>query len=137
MLLALKEAKKAYFKNSVPIGCVIVNEDNEIVSKAHNGVGLEHAELLAIKQAIETNKDWRLTNLTIYVTIEPCLMCIGAILNSRISRVVYGSKNKKYGSIDSLLDIRQVKFNHHIQVTSNFLENECNILLKNFFNERR
>ena len=117
---ALKEAKKAYLKEEVPVGCVIVY-NNEIIARAHNTrhknkSALDHAEILAIKKANKKLNAWMLDNATIYVTLEPCLMCAGAIFQSRIKRVVYAASEPKFGSFGSIINVSnpEYKFNHKV-----------------------
>ncbi len=139
---ALKEAKKAYAKKEIPVGAVIVYQD-EIIARAHNTRVSEkqvftHAEIKAINKACKKLNSWILEDCTIYVTLEPCLMCTGALLQSRIKRIVYATTEPKHGvieSIDNVLD--NPKFNHKIEITSGILQEESSNLLKNFFRELR
>ena len=140
---ALKEAKKAYLKEEVPVGCVIVY-NNEIIARAHNTrhknkSALDHAEILAIKKANKKLNAWMLDNATIYVTLEPCLMCAGAIFQSRIKRVVYAASEPKFGSFGSIIDVSNpiYKFNHKVELTKGILESDASLLLKSFFKEIR
>lgn len=140
---ALKEAKKAYLKEEVPVGCVIVY-NNEIIARAHNTrhknkSALDHAEILAIKKANKKLNAWMLDGATIYVTLEPCLMCAGAIFQSRIKRVVYAASEPKFGAFGSILDLSnpEYKFNHKVELTKGILEAEASLLLKTFFKEIR
>ena len=140
---ALKEAKKAYLKEEVPVGCVIVY-NNEIIARAHNTrhknkSALDHAEILAIKKANKKLNAWMLDGATLYVTLEPCLMCAGAIFQSRIKRVVYAASEPKFGSFGSVLDLSssEYKFNHKVELTKGVLEEESALLLKTFFKEIR
>lgn len=139
---ALKEAQKAYKKREVPIGAIIVLED-KIIAKAHNQREkdfnpLGHAELIAIKKASRSLSNWRLTGCTLYVTVEPCIMCTGALINARIYRLVYGCADKKAGAIESLYNIAQDKrLNHTFSVTSRVLESECAYIIKSFFRQKR
>ena len=140
---ALKEAKKAYKKGEVPVGCVIVY-NNEIIAKAHNTrhknkSALDHAEILAIKKANKKLNAWLLDNTTLYVTLEPCLMCAGAIFQSRIKRVVYAASDPKFGSFGSIINVSnpEYKFNHKVELTKGVLEEESALLLKTFFKEIR
>ena len=142
MKLALKEAEKAYRDNDVPVGAVIVFKD-EVVSKAHNqkvkkNNALCHAEIMAIDKAAKKIHNWHLDDMEMYVTLEPCAMCAGAIMQSRIKKVVYGTKDPKGGSIDSTLKMYETKgYNHYPIVVSGVLENECSNILKRFFKEIR
>lgn len=139
---AMKQALKAYKINEVPIGCVIVYE-NEIIARAYNKRNtkkntLAHAELLAIHKASKVLGDWRLENCTMYITLEPCQMCAGAIVQARIKRVVIGSMNPKAGCGGSILNLLQMEeFNHQVEVEKGVLEEECSNLLKTFFKELR
>ncbi len=139
---ALKEAKKAYRLGEVPIGCVIVYE-GKIIGRGYNRRNTDkstlcHAEITAIKKASKYIGDWRLEGCTLYVTLEPCQMCAGAIIQARIDRVVMGSMNPKAGCGGSLLNILQMDvFNHQAQVTRGILEAECSDILTKFFKELR
>lgn len=142
MSLAIEEAKKAFNKNEVPIGCVII-KDNLIISKAHNLTihkinSLYHAEILAIQKAQKKLNSRILENCIMFVTAEPCIMCCGAILLSRISTVVYGCYETKFGAAGSLLNLLENNpYNRKIKVISGILEDECKLLLKNFFELKR
>ena len=135
---ALKEAKKAFNKNEIPVGCVIVLDD-QIIARGHNlrqtkKSVLGHAEIMAIQKANKKLDSWILENCTMYVTLEPCSMCAGAILQSRIKRLVFGANEPKHGACGSIINILDNnEFNHQVEVTSNVLENESSTLLKNFF----
>lgn len=139
---AIKQAKKAAAIDDVPIGCVIVYED-KIIARGYNKrnkmkTTLAHAELLAIKQACKKLGDWRVEECTMYVTLEPCQMCAGAIVQARIPRVVIGAMNKKAGCAGSILNLLEMKeFNHRVQVTRGVMEEECSKLMSNFFKEMR
>lgn len=141
MRLALKEAEKAYKKGETPIGAVIVWED-EVVAKSHNlreskKNALLHAECIAIDKACKKLGGWRLHKATLYVTLEPCPMCAGAIINARIKRVVYGAADKKAGSCESVVNLFELPYNHKPEVESGLLEKECQTLLTDFFKELR
>lgn len=139
---ALKQARKAYAIEEVPIGCVIVYED-KIIARAYNKRNtkkctLAHAELFAIQKACKKLGDWRLEGCTMYITLEPCQMCAGAIVQARIPRVVIGTHNKKAGCAGSILNLLQMKeFNHQVELTSGVLEKECSEMMKQFFREMR
>ena len=141
---ALKEAKKAMMKDEVPIGAVIV-KDNKIVARAHNlretkKSSIAHSEILAIDKACKKLENWRLNNCDIYVTVEPCPMCAGAILNSRIRKVYYGTIDEKSGAITSnsnLFDMNNTFCNHKVEYEKNVLEGDCKALLKDFFTKLR
>lgn len=139
---AIKQAKKAYAIEEVPIGCVIVYQD-KIIARAYNrrtidGNTLAHAELIAIKKACKKLGDWRLDDCTMYVTLEPCQMCAGAIVQSRIKKVVIACMNPKAGCAGSVMDLLQVeKFNHQVEKEIGICEDECSTLLSTFFKELR
>lgn len=141
MKIALKEAQKAYEKQEVPIGAVIVC-DGQVIAKTHNtreatNQAVNHAEISAIIQANKHLKSWRLDTCTLYVTIEPCPMCAGAILQSRIPKVVYGATDLKAGAHKSKLNLFDIQFNHKTEVISGVLENESKELMQRFFKELR
>jgi tRNA(adenine34) deaminase len=139
---AIKEAGKAEALAEVPIGAVIV-VDGEIISRAHNlreteQSAVAHAELLAIEEACRVTGSWRLENATLYVTLEPCPMCAGAIMLSRVKRVVYGAADPKAGCAGTLMNLLEdERFNHQSEVTSGVLESECGQLLSDFFRKIR
>ena len=139
---ALEEAKKAAALGEVPIGAVIVYKD-EIIARAHNlrettQNALTHAESMAIQQACEKVGSWRLEETTLYVTLEPCPMCAGAILQSRVPRVVYGARDVKAGCVDSLYRLlNDARFNHECEVTEGVLADECGDILTSFFKQLR
>jgi tRNA(adenine34) deaminase len=142
MRAALKEAAKAYALNEVPIGCVIVREDR-IIARGYNRRNtdkstLSHAELTAIKKAAKKTGDWRLEDCTIYVTLEPCPMCAGAIVQARIPFCVIGCMNPKAGCAGSVINLLEMKgFNHKVSVRRGILENECSSMLTEFFRKLR
>ena len=142
MRAALKEAKKAYDIGDVPIGCVIV-QGGMIIARGYNKRNasksvLSHAELVAIEKACKKTNDWRLEDCTIYVTLEPCQMCAGAIVQARIPRVVIGSMNPKAGCAGSIINLLNMpQFNHQCELTTGVLEEECSTLLSGFFEELR
>lgn len=139
---ALKQAKKAYTLEEAPIGCVIVYE-GKIIARGYNRRNtdkntLAHAELLAIKKASRKLGDWRLEGCTMYITLEPCQMCAGAIVQARISRVVVGSMNPKAGCAGSVLNLLQMaEFNHQVELVTGVLKEECSAMLSDFFRELR
>ena len=142
MKLAIKEAKKARAIGEVPIGCIIVYEDKIIARGYNKRVAkksvLAHAEILAIKKACKKIGDWRLEGCTMYITLEPCPMCAGAIIQARIPRVVIGSLNPKAGCAGSVLDMMHVDgFNHQVDVTTGVCDEECSKMMKEFFRELR
>ncbi len=142
MKIALKQAQKAFDLDEVPVGCVIV-KDNKILAKSCNlreskKSALAHAEILAISKANKKINAWRLNGCTMYVTCEPCPMCAGAILNSRIDKVVFGTKDPKTGAISSSFSLfEQPGMNHHPEILSGILEDECRNLLVSFFHNKR
>lgn len=139
---AIKQAKKAAAIDEVPIGCVIVH-DGRIIGRGYNRRNIDksslaHAEILAIKKAGKVIGDWRLEDCTLYVTLEPCQMCAGAIVQARIPKVVIGSMNPKAGCCGSVLNILQVdKFNHQVEMETGVLGEECSEMLSSYFRELR
>ena len=139
---ALNEAYKAERIGEVPVGAVIV-KDEKIISRGYNmretlKDPTAHAEIIAIKRASEVLRNWRLIGCTIYVTIEPCSMCAGAIVNSRVEKVVIGALDPKMGACGSIINVVQNKnFNHRVQLTTGILEFECSNIMKNFFKRLR
>ncbi|WP_216598057.1 tRNA adenosine(34) deaminase TadA [Propionispora sp. 2/2-37] len=142
MGLALAEARKAYDLGEIPIGAVLV-VDNEVIASAHNmreswNDATAHAEIIVVRQACQKLGRWRLTGATIYVTIEPCPMCAGALVMGRVDRLVYGSSDYKAGAVESIFNIVQnAALNHQMAVTSGVRREECAALMKDFFRERR
>jgi len=139
---AIKQAKKAYAIEEVPIGCVIVHNE-KIIARGYNRRNtdkntLSHAELIAIKKASKKLGDWRLEECTMYVTLEPCQMCAGAIVQARIPKVIIGSMNEKAGCAGSILNLLEMEqFNHQVQVTRGILLSECSSMMSAFFKELR
>ncbi|WP_313130109.1 tRNA adenosine(34) deaminase TadA [Anaerocolumna sp.] len=139
---AIKEAKKAAKIGEVPIGCVIVYED-KVIARGYNKrntkkTTLAHAELLAIQKASKKLGDWRLEDCTMYVTLEPCQMCAGAIIQARMKEVVVGAMNPKAGCAGSVLNILQMQeFNHQAELITGVMEEECKTVLQDFFKELR
>lgn len=138
---AYKEAKKAYLKNEVPIGAVIV-KDGKIIARAHNlreskNISLAHAEILCIKKACKKLNSWRLDDAEMYITLEPCPMCAGAIIQSRISKIYIGAKDKKNGCVGSVANILDINTTHKVKYE--YLGNckECSDIISNFFKELR
>jgi tRNA(adenine34) deaminase len=142
MQMAVDEAMKAQALGEVPIGAIIVH-DNKVIARAHNlrettQNAVTHAELSAIQDACNELGSWRLEETTLYVTLEPCPMCAGAILQSRIPRVVYGARDPKGGCVDSLYRLlNDPRFNHECEVTEGVLGNECGEMLTSFFKDIR
>ena len=142
MKLALKEAQKAFDNDEVPVGCVIV-KDNKVIARGYNkkeqkNCSIYHAEIVAIKGACKKVGDWRLEDCILYVTMEPCAMCAGAILNHRIKNVVYGISEQKFGACGGGIDLlNNQDLNTKTNVISGVLQNDCLKLLQNFFKKRR
>ncbi|WP_164178321.1 tRNA adenosine(34) deaminase TadA [Streptococcus thermophilus] len=139
---ALKEAQKSLDKAEIPIGCVIV-KDREIVGRGHNAreelnQAIMHAEVMAIQEANRTVGNWRLLDCTLFVTIEPCVMCSGAIGLARIPKVIYGACNQKFGGAGSLYDIlRDERLNHRVEVETGVIEADCAKIMQDFFRQSR
>lgn len=139
---AIKEAKKAAAKGEVPIGCVIVMDD-KIIGRGYNRrktdhTTLAHAEIYAIKKACKAVGDWRLDNAEMYVTLEPCQMCSGAIIQGRIKKLYIGAMNPKAGCAGSLINIFEVPgFNHYVEITYDVLKDQCSEMLTDFFKDLR
>lgn len=136
MNLAIKMAKFAYMRNEVPVGAIVVNCDNDMVTKGYNQKNsskliTKHAEIIAIERMCKEIGDWRLSNCVLYVTLEPCLMCIGAIIESRIKKVVIGCNNSHNQDLIGMLR------KNNIEVVENVLSNECSMILKDFFKAKR
>lgn len=139
---AIKQAKKAAQKDEVPIGCVIVKDD-QIIARAYNKremkqCSMAHAEILAIEKACKKLGSWRLEDCDLYVTLEPCPMCSGAIIQSRIRNVIFGAYDPKGGCMGSNMNINDVRgFNHYPDIEGGILQDECSRLLKEFFKAKR
>lgn len=139
---ALKEAQKSLAKEEIPIGCVIV-KGKEIIGRGHNareelGQAIMHAEVMAIQEANQTVGNWRLLETTLFVTIEPCVMCSGAIGLARVPQVIYGATNPKFGAAGSLYDIlTDTRLNHRVHVETGILEEECAAIMQSFFRQGR
>ena len=136
MILALKEAKKAYNKGDVPVGAIIV-KNNKVISKAYNkkeknNNAIMHAEIIAISKACRKLKTWHLEDCILYTTLEPCLMCTGAIIQSRINIIYYSASNENFGEIEQLK-----KYNKNVIIKKGLLEKESKKLLQNFFKDKR
>lgn len=136
MKKALKEANKAYSIGEIPVGAVIV-KNGKVIAKAHNlkekhGLVTSHAEIIALQKACKKQKNWRLCDCEIYVTLEPCMMCLGAIVNSRIRKIYYGASNSKF-NITKFCDSENIK----VTIYPKIMEYQCSILLKNFFSSKR
>ena len=142
MRQALKEAEKAYSKLEIPVGAIIV-KDGKIIARAHNQKETKtdttkHAEIIAIQKASKKLESWRLIDCEMYVTLEPCTMCAGAIINSRIKKVYIGAMDEKTGAVGSVLNLfEDYKFNHKPESETGILKEECEDILKRFFKELR
>ncbi|MCD6224101.1 MAG: tRNA adenosine(34) deaminase TadA [Deltaproteobacteria bacterium] len=143
MNLALNEAEKAKLQNEVPVGAVLVDEKGGVIAKAHNMVialsdPTAHAEILALRKASTRLVNYRLLNTTLYVTIEPCIMCMGALIHARVKRVVYGARDPKWGAAGSLYCFTDDKrLNHHPEITGDVCAKACSSLIRDFFREKR
>lgn len=139
---AIKEAKKAYQKLEIPVGAVIV-KDGKIISRGHNlketkADTTKHAEIIAIQKASKKLNAWRLIDCEMYVTLEPCAMCAGAIINSRIKKLYIGTMDEKTGAVGSVLNLfEDFTFNHKVEVEKGIMQDECKNMLKQFFKELR
>ena len=139
---AIKEAKKAELIDEVPVGCVIVKDD-KVIARGHNvretkKTPLGHGEIIAIDKASKKLGAWRLQDCDIYITLEPCIMCAGAIIQSRIRHVYYGAKDPKGGAIESSINVLEAKsINHHPEITSGILEEECSNIISQYFKRKR
>ncbi len=143
MNIALDEARKAYCEDEVPIGAVLVDWEGNILSRAHNRViqlrdPTSHAEIVAIREAALRVGNYRLNNTILFVTVEPCPMCMGALIHARVQRLVFGTEDKRWGGASSLYRIGSDKrLNHQIDIVSGIMEEECRDLIKRFFSEKR
>lgn len=141
MKYALKEAKKAYEIGEIPVGCVIVYND-KIIARAYNkrennNISTAHAEILAINKACKKLNSWRLEDCDIYITLEPCAMCAGAIIQSRIKNCYYGAYDYRFGAHKSIINLFDLKFNHNVNIYGGILEDECSKIIKDFFKKLR
>ena len=143
MKLALEEAERAFARGEVPVGAVVVSPAGQILSQASNRTVMDrdptaHAEILAIRAACRSLKNERLTGLSLFVTVEPCCMCAGALVWSRVARIIYGTADPKGGAVASLYRITgDGRLNHQVAVTGGILEEECRELMQRFFRQRR
>ncbi len=143
MTMAYREAEKAYEEGDVPIGCVIVSDEGKVVAKSYNrrnkdGNTTSHAEILAIQQACKKLGDWRLEDCEMYVTLEPCPMCAGAILQARMKKVYIGAMNSKAGCVGSVINLLQMQgFNHRVDVETGIMRDDCSAIMSEFFEELR
>lgn len=141
MKQAIKEAQKAYQKEEIPVGAIIVKE-GKIIARAHNQKETKqdttkHAEIIAIQKASKKIGAWRLENCEMYVTLEPCTMCMGAIINARIKKIYIGTTDEKTGACGSFIDLSQYKYNHKVEIEKGILKEQCEYILKDFFKELR
>lgn len=143
MLTALDQARSAAERGEVPVGAVIVSQENEIIAAEGNRTiansdPTAHAEILAVRSACQHLSNYRLTGATLYTTIEPCVMCAGTLVNARISKLVYGSKDERYGGVETLFRLcDDARLNHRIEIVSGILADECRSLMQDFFRARR
>lgn len=142
MRLALTLAEEAFLAGEVPVGCVISDKNGDVIGRGLNTrertrSALGHAELAAIGEACRALNDWRLDGCTIYVTLEPCPMCTGAIINARIPSVVFGAREENFGSCGSVIDLFSERYGHRPAVYTGVLENECTALMSDFFKKMR
>ena len=143
MTLALEEAQRAREKDEVPIGAVIVDKNGNVVSKAHNSVicladSTAHAEILAIREASAHISNYRLLNMSLYVTVEPCVMCMGAVIHSRIAKVFFGANDPKWGAAGSIYNFsNDGMLNHKPEVKDGILKQECSLIIQDFFRSKR
>ena len=143
MKIALEEAKKAGQMGEVPIGAILVSDNSDILSSAHNRTiaradPTAHAEILALRDAAQKINNYRLLNTTLYVTVEPCIMCMGAIVHARVANVVFGASDPKWGAAGSLYDFSEdERLNHRVTVTRGVCEQECRSLMQDFFRAKR
>ena len=142
MLAALKEANKARTKDEVPVGCVIV-KDNKIIARGHNKKemnknALLHAEIVTLQKAYKKLEAWRLESCEMYITLEPCMMCTGAIVHSRIKKIYFGAKDPKAGTVVSIANLLDhEKLNHKVEYEWGILEDDCSKILKDYFKQKR
>jgi tRNA(adenine34) deaminase len=143
MRTALVQARQAARLQEVPVGAVLVSAEGDILAKAHNRTICNHdpsahAEMLAIRQAAAQRQNYRLLNTTLYVTVEPCLMCMGAVIHARIRRIFFGTRDPKWGAAGSLYNLGEDRrLNHHPEIVEGLLLDECRELIQGFFRERR
>jgi len=143
MTAALEEARKAGAKDEVPVGAVLVADDGDILAKAHNRTIHDcdpsaHAEILALRNASRKLKNYRLLNTTLYVTIEPCVMCMGAIIHARVARLVFGAADLKWGAAGSLFNLAaDRRLNHQMEIVMGVLDGECREIIQDFFKSKR
>ena len=143
MQIALNEARRARKKDEVPIGAVLVADNHQILAAEHNRTitlndPTAHAEILALRSAAEKMGNYRLLNTTLYVTVEPCVMCMGALLHARVSRIIFGTRDPKWGAAGSLYNLAEDhRFNHQPEIIEGICESECKKLMQDFFRAKR
>ncbi len=143
MKFAIIEAEKAASNNEIPVGAIIINETGDIIARGHNKVitlndPTAHAEIIALRMAAQNLKNYRLINTSIYVTLEPCIMCMSAIIHARVKRLVFGAKDPKWGGAGSLYDFTSDnRLNHQIETYGGILNKEASYIIKNFFKNKR
>lgn len=143
MTEALKEARAAGAQNEVPVGAVLVSDAGDVLAKAHNLTihnfdPSAHAEILALREASRKLKNYRLLNTTLYVTVEPCVMCMGAIIHARVARLVFGAADPKWGAAGSLYNLgADRRLNHQLEIVSGVLEEQCRAVMQEFFKSKR
>lgn len=143
MVLALEQAKLAALQNEVPVGAVLVSDNGILLAKSHNQTitlsdPTAHAEILALREGAKKAMNYRLIHSVLYVTIEPCIMCMGALIHARISKVVFGAHDPKWGACGSLYDLsRDLRLNHRMEWVSGIKEQECRLLIQDFFRAKR
>ena len=141
MRLALAQARRAFAQDEVPVGAVVVHDGVVVGAGFNQPVASRdptaHAEIVALRAAARARGNYRLPDTTLYVTVEPCLMCVGAMVNARVASLVYGAEEPKFGAVRSLLDLRGLALNHRFEVASGLLEDECRSLIQEFFKSRR
>ena len=141
MRLALAQARRAFAQDEVPVGAVVVHEGVVVGAGFNQPVASRdptaHAEIVALRAAARARGNYRLPDTTLYVTVEPCLMCVGAMVNARVASLVYGADEPKFGAVRSLLDLRGLALNHRFEIASGLLEHECRSLMQEFFKSRR
>ena len=143
MRIAINEAWKAHEMGEIPVGALIIDCDGRILGKAHNETitrsdPTAHAEILALRRAAEATKNYRLVNTKIYVTIEPCIMCAGALIHARVEEIIFGVADPKWGGLESLYQLgKDERINHRLKVTSGVLGSDCEKIIQHFFKEKR
>jgi len=143
MKVALNEAQKAGQKDEVPVGAVLVNENNELLSAAHNQIisrqdPCAHAEILVLREAAQKIGNYRLLNTTLYVTVEPCPMCMGAIIHARVAQIIFGTRDPKWGAAGSLYNFAEdQRFNHRPIIIEGICADACRKIMQDFFNSKR